>query len=293
MTPRLLPFFERAARFALHRRGFESRIIPTGVVPLHAFVAAGEGPLPTTVLLHGIGAAAITYAATLVRLRPHVRRLIALDLPGHGFSAAPEVRLTPEVLFGCVREALDRAADEPIILVGNSMGGALALHYAMEEPERVRALVLVSPAGARISPEEWGALVRSFKIESVAEARRLLGRLYHRTPWYAGALAPDFRAVLRRRAIRDLLETTTLEHFPDPRRFGELTMPVLLLWGQSERIMPLEALGYFRRYLPAHTLVEEPSGFGHCPHFDDPGRLAARIVDFARTAVPDTHREAS
>jgi pimeloyl-ACP methyl ester carboxylesterase len=67
-------------------------------------------------------------------------------------------------------------------------------------------------------------------------------------------------------------------------------MPVLLLWGQSERLMPSGALAYFRRHLPANTLVEEPPGFGHCPHFDDPSRLAARIVEFERTVVPNTER---
>jgi pimeloyl-ACP methyl ester carboxylesterase len=90
---------------------------------------------------------------------------------------------------------------------------------------------------------------------------------------------------MQRRAIRDLLESTTLDDLPAPEELGALRMPVLLLWGRSERIMPSSSLDYFRRHLPPQTLVEEPSGFGHCPHFDDPARLARRVLEFTRSAV--------
>jgi pimeloyl-ACP methyl ester carboxylesterase len=124
--------------------------------------------------------------------------------------------------------------------------------------------------------------VRAFRIESSAQARRLLAQLYHRVPWYVPAIAPGFRDVMKRRAIRDILDTATIEDLPLPERLRALPMPVLLLWGRSERILPPSSLMYFRRHLPPHALVEEPVGFGHCPHFDDPGRLARRVVEFAR-----------
>lgn len=286
MKPSLLPTVERAARFALHRGGFKSLAVPTSMGRLHAYEAKGHGNLPTTAVLHGIGSAASSFGLTLAHLRPHVRRVVAPDLPGHGFSASPAGRLTPTALFGSVRAALDTLADEPMVLVGNSLGGALALRYAMESPDRVHALVLVSPAGARTTEEEWSALVRAFKIESVAEARSLLGRLYHRTPWYIPALAPGFCDVMKRRAIRDILDSATLDDLPDPGRLRDLPMPVLLLWGQSERVLPASSLEYFRRHLPAQACIEEPAGFGHCPHIEDPRALAARIVDFAQTSLP-------
>jgi pimeloyl-ACP methyl ester carboxylesterase len=288
----ILPAVERAMRFALNRRGFASRELPTPTARLHAFDARGRGDLPPTVVLHGIGSAATSFWATMEHLRPHVRRIVAPDLPGHGFSGSPTERMTAGTLFDAVCAALDDVFEEPMLLVGNSLGGVLSLHYAIARPTRVLGLVLVSPAGARTTEEEFKSVVRSFQFDSVADARKMLGRIYHRMPWYMPAFAPDFRATMQRRPIRDLLEASTLEDLPATERLGALPMPVLLIWGRSERVFPQSALAYFRRHLPAHAIIEEPAGFGHCPHMDNPPRLAARIVEFARTVNAPLRRPA-
>src|SRR5689334_12128136 len=98
MTSALLPFIERAGRYALHRRGFESRTVHTSLADVHAYQADGRGELPTMTVLHGIGSGATAFGAVLARVRPHVRRLVAPDLPGHGFSGAPSSTMTPEAL---------------------------------------------------------------------------------------------------------------------------------------------------------------------------------------------------
>ena len=279
----LLSAVERGARFFLNRRGFESRVVPTPTGRLHVYDARGPGTLPTTVVLHGLGSTATAFGPLLGRIRPHARRVMAPDLPGHGFSDVPSARLTSERLFEAVRQALDHSVDEPMVLVGSSLGGALAIRYALERPERVAALALVSPAAARTSPGEWDDLLSTFKIESPADARHLLDRLYHRTPWFMPALAPDVCELMKRAAIRDLVGAATLDDLPAPHALRALAMPILLLWGQSERLLPRSSLAYFRRHMPGHAVIEEPLGFGHCPHVDDAPRLAERLVAFART----------
>jgi pimeloyl-ACP methyl ester carboxylesterase len=116
----------------------------------------------------------------------------------------------------------------------------------------------------------------------------MLERLYHRVPWYVRPFASGLRATMQRQAVRDILATATLDDLPAPERLGDLSMPVLLMWGRSERVLPPSALAYFRQHLPARSLIEEPTGFGHCPHFDDPTRLADRLIEFARMAVSPT-----
>ena len=99
----LLSLVEHGARFVLNRRGFDSLTVPTAAGGLHAYDARGPAALPTIVLLHGLGSTATSFGPLLSRMRPQARRLVAPDLPGHGFSETPSGRLTPERCSGPCR----------------------------------------------------------------------------------------------------------------------------------------------------------------------------------------------
>lgn len=284
MKPVLVPLAERIGRLALRRRGVVARWVATDHGRLHVYDARGRGSLPPIVLLHGLGSASTPFGPLMARLRPHTRRVVAPDLPGHGFSEE-HARLTPEVLFESVASAIDAVVDEPVILVGNSLGGAVALHYALAHGPRVRALVLVSPAGAHSTAEEWDELRRTFSLRSRAEARAFVDRLYHRPPWITHLVAHELPHVMARRAVTDLVGAASNDHFAKPDELRALKVPILFLWGESERLLPDSHFDWFARHLPAHAIIDRPRGFGHCPHFDDPAELARRITAFARDAI--------
>jgi pimeloyl-ACP methyl ester carboxylesterase len=282
VRPVLLPAFERIGRRALRRRGVESRWTQTPQGRIHAYDARGSGKLPTIVLLHGISSGATPFGPVIVRLLRHVTRIVAPDYPGHGFSEQ-EGRLTPEALFESIRTVLDTLKVGPAIFVGNSLGGAVALRCAIDEPHRVRGLVLASPAGAHASEEEWGLLRAAFHVKSRADGRTFLNRLSYRSPWLFHLIAHEMPASLARRAVRELFESASNDNMPRPEELERLAMPILLLWGQHERILPDGNLAFFTRHLPRHTVIERPSTYAHCPQLDDPADLARRIVAFAET----------
>lgn len=294
MAARFLTAVERLARFGMNSSGMASRWVEVDGMRVHVYDGAGTGDLPTVVMIHGLGSAGISFARVIARLRPHVKRVIVPELPGHGMSTHPGDRpVTPELVLDTISAALDRVVSEPVIVVGNSLGGAVAIDYAKRHPDQVCALILVSPAGARLRDEEWQKLVQAFEVTGTREARRFLARIYDRPPWILALVAHELPDVLRRRAVREILETSTQEHSAAPDDLAGLRMPVLLLWGRSERLLPPEALAYFREHLPKTAVIEEPHGFAHSPQLEHPRRVADRIVAFARGAMqhaPPRHR---
>lgn len=287
MASRILPAADQIARLSLRARGLASSTVRVRGLDLHVYDGAGRGRLPTVVMLHGLGAGGASFGPMVTALRPHVRRVILPELPGHGFSAHPADGgdITADLLLDAISDALDGLLDEPSIVLGNSLGGAVALGYALRRPERVRGLMLVSPAGAKMEADEWRELVSAFDLTTTAEARRFLERVYHRPPWFLALFAHEFPDVLKKPAVRQILASVTPEHSPTPDELALLSMPILLLWGRSERLLPASALAWFRQHLPPQTVIEEPAGFGHAPQLEQPERLAARLVAFARECV--------
>lgn len=279
---RFLPAAEKLARFAMNRAGMSSRWVEASGLRLHVYDGSGRGTLPPVVLFHGLGSAGAAFGRMAGRLRPHVQRVVIPELPGHGFSTRDDRPITPELLIDAMTEAVDKVLDEPAVVYGNSLGGAVAIKYALRRPDRVKKLVLVSPAGAPLPEDEWKDLVASFHVPTHKEALVFLQRLYHRPPWFLAILAREFPHVLARPAVREILESATNDHAPRPDELASLTMPLLFLWGRSEKLLPASALAYFRANLPAHAVIEEPAGFGHTPQFEVPERLAERVLAFVR-----------
>jgi len=273
-------------------RGVKSRVAVGPAGPVHYYDVPGVGPHGTLVLQHGIGAEALHFLPVLRGLRRHFGRIVVPDLPGHGRSS-PAPQMSPEALFAGFSTALDHALDEvpdgapdgahgdnPIVF-GNSLGGAMAMQWGMERPERTRALILASPAGAMLEPAALAAFLERFAFTDRAAVLDFFGRLNPRVPYGASWFADDVRATFHRPHIRQLLASVRPEHGFASERLGALRTPTLLLWGKADRLMPPEMLAWYRAHLPPDiTTVEEPEGVGHCPQVDRPGWTVRRILAF-------------
>jgi pimeloyl-ACP methyl ester carboxylesterase len=275
----LLSLTSHLARTSLHLKGYRSRHVGTSAGRVHVLDVHGEGRLPPIVLLHGLSSAAVHLFPLLQRLRGRVRRLVAPDMPAHGFSDRPS-EMRPEVLKDALVEAMDAVIDEPAVLFGNSLGGIAAVHYALARPERVRGLILCSPSGAAMDEEELKRFVGTFELGSHRAALEFVDRLFAQRSRMRHLFAWGVRRQFKNPEVRALLSAISPADLLSPEQLAALRMPVLLLWGKGERILPRDQLDFFRRHLPEHAHLEEPEGFGHAPYLDDVDAVARRILAF-------------
>jgi len=262
------------------------------------YLEAGEGP--AVVLLHGLGATTASMLPTLADLaRDH--RVLAPDLPGFGESEKPVRAYDPPFFAQWLEAFLDAVGVERAIVVGNSMGGRIAIEIGLAAPERVDRLVLFAPSLAfkrfreatplvRLLAAELGAMPLFVPRTLVMTALRMLfarpERL--RVEWYEAA-ADEFVRVFAsargRMAFFSAARQIYLEEAHGEAGFWErlagLTRPALFLWGDRDQLVPWRFAPHVETALPAaHSIVLEDCG--HVPQFEHPERTHALVRDFLR-----------
>lgn len=284
MALELIPLINRVARASLVRRGARSRTVVAHGHEVHLIDLPGKGSGPPLVLMHGLGSCGLTFSQVIPGLARFSRRVLAADLPGAGFSPLPERPPTIEEGVRVLAALYERElGGEKALFMGNSLGGAMAAELAFNRPDLMRALALVAPAGAQVAPERFAELVKSFEMPTWREGRAFVHRLYHRAPpLVPELLAFDMVTSFGQPHVKRLLHGERPNDHLEPERLRALEMPVLLLWGRSEKVLPYEGIEYFRAHLPPHAIVEEVEGWGHVPHLDSPRELVARLERFSR-----------
>ena len=277
---------EHVARRILEMQGFTRRTVPTSVGPTHVLEARGDGSLPPMILLHGFAASGTQLLPILRRLRRHASRLIVPDLPGHGFSAVPSGGVGNEAFQTGLFELLDTVVDEPMVVFGNSMGGFIAVRYALERSEKVRRLILCSPGGAAMTQSELDEFRKTFLVENHADAVEFVDRLLGKRSRFRHLVALSVRRRLTQASLRDLIQSVTPSDLLEPEQVRTLAMPILMVWGQADGILPGDSREFFRTHLPPHARIVEPERLGHSPYLESPKALTRLIVDFASEDAP-------
>jgi pimeloyl-ACP methyl ester carboxylesterase len=260
------------------------------------YLEAGTGP--PVVLLHGLGATNASMLPTLADLS-HDHRVLAPDLPGFGDSAKPVQSYDPAFYARWLMAFLDAVGAPRAVVVGNSMGGRIAIELALQAPERVDRLVLFAPSMAFKRFREATTLVRLVASEIAAmpmvvprplvlAALRLMfarpERL--RDAWYAAA-ADEFVRVFAtargRMAFFSAARQIYLEEAHGEHGFWErlsaLTTPALFIWGERDQLVPSRFAPHVEAALPgARSVVFEDCG--HVPQFEHPGRTHQLVREF-------------
>lgn len=266
-------------------RGAYAGEVDVGGYRLHHVRVTGPGKGPPLLLVHGLAGSASSFARILFPLAQRYRQVWAVDLPGHGFSPPPRRgRVTLERQLAALQRFHEELIGEPVVLVGNSLGGAMSMELAANAPERVKGLALLAPAGAQVSPERFQELIECLRVQTPAETRALLRRLFVQVPPLALAIAGQLKKMYGCAAVTSLLEDALTRPFLDEETLRAIQQPVLLLWGGSEKLLPAEGVAYFRQHLPPHAKVEVVEGWGHVPQLEHPAAVVARLTRFADEA---------
>ena len=259
----------------------------------------------TIVLLHGKNFGSDYWANTLRAMSGYGYRVIAPDQIGFGKSSKPEIRYTFAMLAENTARLLDHLKAGRVVLVGNSMGGMLAVHFARRYPERVSALVLENPLGLEdyvqsIPPQETARLVQLEMAQTAASYRNFVkGYFANWKPEYERFVEQFARVQLSgdypHFAQVSALTYQMIYDGPIYNELPKLTVPTLLVIGQQDRTVfgrrfappdVVKPLGNFpqlgrnaQQRIPGATL-KEFNGVGHVPHLELPDRFHAVLMDF-------------
>jgi pimeloyl-ACP methyl ester carboxylesterase len=271
-----------------------------------------EGPrgAPPIVLLHGSNADLHTWEPWAAALRDRYR-VIRFDQVGHGLTGPdPRGDYSRDNYVEDIREVADRLGLGTFVLGGNSMGGKHALAFAVRYPERLAGLVLIDGSGgpmlkiAREDEDEDSGNI-GFAIARMPGVNLLAEQITPRA-LIAQSLEQSVsnKAVVTEAAIDRYWELlrypgnrrATLKRFGypyDPLAEAEITgvaTPTLILWGEEDRIIPVEAGRWLAERLPANRLVIYP-GIGHLPHEEAAqatlGDLVPWLAEHASSAKPE------
>jgi len=245
------------------------------------YLELGQGGGVPVLLVHGFGADLNTWMFTQPALAA-TRRVVALDLPGHGGSAKDVGAGDPEGLADAVEGALGALGIERVHLAGHSMGGAVAALAALRRPGRVASLTLIASAG--LGPEINASFIDGFvRASRRREATEALGLLVDDPALVSRTMVEDVLRYKRLDGVSAALAKIAEAWFAGGRqsldltgRIAMLAMPVQLVWGRNDRVIPVAQAEALTARLPVHIV----DAAGHLPHMEKAAEVNRLIGQF-------------
>lgn len=276
--------FRAFTRAEMRFRGAQSRWVTVQGYRIHYYVTppenvTGPGNGPVVVLIHGLGGRSDDW----VNLAPYLSRagyrVYMPDLPGFGQSEQP-----PDFSYSVRDQAavvvafLDAMGLRQVDLGGWSMGGWIVQRVAAEHPERVSKLLLFDSAGLYEKPQ-WD--IGLFTPRDAGQIDQLNALLRPAPPWVPGFIARDILRQSNRNAwvIHRTVHSMLTGRDTTDKLLPELEMPVQILWGAEDRIVPLSQAEKMQKLIP-HAQLDVIPGCGHLAPNQCAGQMAPKVIAF-------------
>jgi pimeloyl-ACP methyl ester carboxylesterase len=271
------------------------------------YVDVGSGSEEPVVLVHGLGGQWQNWLENIPRLAQE-RRVLALDLPGFGLTPEPADGEISIPGYGrCVDAFCDKLGLGQVALVGNSMGGFVTAEVAIQFPQRVSRLVLVSAAGITSADAlqapilTFGRVATALATNSAARHRKLAARPITRHASLAlvarhpRLLKADFAYEgffkgAGKGGFDDALRASLEYDFRD--RLPEVKVPTLIVWGEKDSIIPVRDADEYERLIEdSRKVVMKDTG--HIPMAERPETFNDLLLEFLAETGPAERKESA
>jgi pimeloyl-ACP methyl ester carboxylesterase len=262
-------------------------------------IEAGTGD--PVLMLHGLGATKASFLPTIDALAPS-HRAIAVDLPGFGDSDKPLWGAYDAPFFARAMVALLDALElDSAHVVGNSMGGRVALELGLAHPDRTRRIVLLAPSMPWLKPRPWAPYLRWIPTQLgifQPAPRPLIEMIVKQMipgsdkEWTAAGIDEFMRSYLTPLGRAAFYAAARNIYLEEPRgpdrlwtRLGSMKPDTLFVWGRKDNIVPIGFARHVREELPAAQHLELDCG--HVPQLERPRQTHEAMVRFLSDGRPD------
>ncbi|MGC1870697.1 MAG: alpha/beta hydrolase [Acidobacteriaceae bacterium] len=265
----------------LRLAGFRSEYVRVGPYRVHYFVGGHGTPL---LLIHGLGARSEDWTPEMPAYAKNGFRVYAIDLLGCGRTDRPDIAYTITEQVELIQGFLSAVHVEKADVMGWSMGGWIATEFALQHSQRVNRLVAMDSAGLRfktnLSPE-------ILEPNTVPELERLETVLMARRYYIPGFVQRDLLRTMKgnRRVVHQTLESLLREEGDFAGQLSELQMPVLLVWGQQDELLPPSVGKQMHDAIP-QSVLQLYAGCGHMGPATCADRMVPHVIDFLRSQPP-------
>jgi pimeloyl-ACP methyl ester carboxylesterase len=230
-------------------------------------------------LLHGLGGSIESWSNNINFLSTKFR-IIALDLPGFGLSDKPKISYSIKFYMSFLEKFIKRIKLNHLFIIGSSLGGHIAVEFALKNRKMVDKLILISPAGSL--PKSFKGTIELKRYVSIVNARssRDIGRIL--TSIDTSMVNPSYADItFKRLSLPGAKEAfiSALKGSARAQRYNnqleKIDTSMLLIWGKKDRMIPLKFIRPFMEHGNSRIIIFE--NCGHRPHVENP-RLFNKVV---------------